>query len=38
CRSWRLGRRRAGSPSTLGAPASCRLCGPRRIKKARRDP
>jgi len=25
CRSWRLGRRFAGSPSTLGAPASCRL-------------
>jgi len=24
-RSWRLGRRRAGSSGTLGAPASCRL-------------
>ncbi len=31
-------RQRAGSPGTLGAPASCQLCGPRRIKKARRFP
>jgi len=27
CRSWRLGRRGAGSPGMLGAPASCRLGG-----------
>jgi len=25
CRSWRPGRRRAGSSGMLGAPASCRL-------------
>ncbi|CAD7857062.1 MAG: hypothetical protein, partial [Olavius algarvensis Gamma 1 endosymbiont] len=37
CRSWQFGRRSAGSLGMLGAPASCRLSGPRRIQEGKEN-